>query len=132
VRRLVRPGAIVRLTVTDLPFLQLGDLFLLLVEDLLGHLAELFVRAVLELRSSKEDQILVVGDDKRSEILVGIASELHVLKAVIHDLADALIGSRRPLGRLCLGEVTWADGNDGQQCRDGCKGGGHAFHGCFS
>ena len=95
VRRLVRLGAVVGLAVADLPLLQLGDLLLLLVDDPLCHPPELLVGAVLQLRPGEEDQVLVVGDEQRGEILVGVADELRVLEAVVHDLADAL--DRQPV-----------------------------------
>jgi hypothetical protein len=54
-----------------------------------------------------------MGDQQRSEILVGIADELHVLEAVVHDFADALVGGRRPLGGLSLRETIRADDGHG-------------------
>jgi hypothetical protein len=43
------------LAVADLPLLQLGDLLLLLVQDLLCNPAELLVGAMLQLRAGEED-----------------------------------------------------------------------------
>ena len=47
---------------------------------------------------------------KRGEIPVRVAGELHVLEAVVHDLADALVGGRCPLGGLRLRDALGADG----------------------